>query len=125
MSLDGNPGSSKFNAFWEELGLYIEELTPAVDDRRHSEIPHMPVAISLHHLLDIVRSRIEQKHPGDESKLQVPSLEWLRLQFWPRNPYSSSSLRHTGQLHVDLKFRVQIQQLRHDHVDSHYISVVL
>ena len=121
--LNGNPGSSKFNAFWEELGLYIEELTPAVDDRRHSEIPHMPVAISLRHLLDIVRSRIEQKHPGDESKLQVPSLEWLRLQFWPRNPYSSSSLRHTGQL--DLKFGVQVQQLRHDHVDSHYVSVVL
>ena len=31
--LNGNPSSSKFDVFWEELGLYIEELTPAVDDR--------------------------------------------------------------------------------------------
>ena len=121
--LNNNPGSSKFNTFWEELGLYIEELTPAVDDKRHSKIPHMPVAISLRHLLDIVKSRLDQKYSGDESKLQIPSLEWLRLQFWPRNPYSFSSLRHTGRL--DLKFGVQVRQLRHDHVDSHYVSVVL
>jgi len=52
--LNGNPGSTKFDTFWEELGSYIEELTPAVDDRRHSDVPQMPVAISLRHLLNIV-----------------------------------------------------------------------
>ena len=41
--LNGNPGSSMFDVFWEELGYYLEELTPAVDDRCHSETPHMPV----------------------------------------------------------------------------------
>ena len=56
--LNGNPGSSKFDVFWEELRYYIEELAPAVDDRRHSETPHMPVAISLRHLLTLVKSRL-------------------------------------------------------------------
>ena len=92
--LNGNPGSSKFDVFWEELRLHIEELTPAVDDRRHSEIPHMPVAISLYHLLSLVKASIQQKYPNDESKLQVPSVEWLCLQFWPSNPYSTASLRN-------------------------------
>jgi len=75
------------------------------------------------HLLDIVKIRIEQKYPNDESKLQLPSLEWLRLQFWLRNPYSSSALLHTGR--IDLKFGVQVRQLCQDHVDSHYVSVLL
>ena len=49
-NLNGRPRSNIFDTFWDELGLYIEELTPAVDDRQHSETPHMPVAISLSHL---------------------------------------------------------------------------
>ena len=109
--------------FWEELGYYIEELAPAVDDRRHSETPHMPVAISLHHLLTLVKSRMQHKYPNDESKLQVPSAEWLRLQFWPNNPYSTAALRHTWR--INLKFGVQIHLLHHEHVDSKYVSVLL
>jgi len=99
------------------------KISPSELKKIHSDVPHMPVAISLRHLLDIVKIRIEQKHPNDESKLQRPSLEWLRLQFSPHNPYSLSALRHTGR--IDLKFGVQIHQLRQDHVDSHYISVLL
>ena len=106
--LNGKPGSSKFDVFWEELGSYIEELVPAVDDRRYSETPHMPVAISLRHLLTLVKSRLQQKYLNDESKLQVPSVEWLRLQFWPNNPYYTAALRHTGQ--INLKFGIQICQ---------------
>ena len=79
--LNGNPGSCKFDVFWEELRYYIEELAPAVDDRCHLETPHMPVSISLHHLLTLVKSGMQQKYPNDESKLQAPSVEWLRLQF--------------------------------------------
>ena len=119
--LNGRPKSGKFDAFWDELGVYIEELTPAVDDRRHSETPHMPVAISLCHLRQIIKEQLEQKNPGVEC--EVPSLEWLRLQFWPPNPYSSSALRYTGKL--KLKFGVQVQQLRHTHVDSRYVSMIL
>ena len=33
--MNGRPKSGKFDAFWDELGVYIEELTPAVDDQCH------------------------------------------------------------------------------------------
>ena len=119
--LNGRPKSNRFDAFWEELGVYIEELTQAVDDRWHSETPHMPVAISLCHLRQLIKERLELKNPGED--IEVPSLEWLRLQFWPPNPYSSSTLRYTGKL--KLKFGVQVRQLRHTHVDSRYVSIIL
>ena len=114
--LNGNPNSSSFDTFWDELGAYLEELTPAVDDRRHTETPHMPVAISLRHLRQLIKSE-------DESKLKIPSLEWLQLQFWSQNPYSTSALRHTGRL--NFKFGVQVHLLRHIHVDARYMSMIL
>ena len=94
-----------------------------MDDRRHTETPHMPVAISLRHLRQLIKERLDQKYPGDESKLKIPSLEWLRLQFWPQNPYSTSALRHTRRL--NFKFGVQVYQLRHSHVDARYVSMIL
>lgn len=51
------------------------------------------------------------------------NLEWLWLQFWPRNPHSTSALCHTGRF--DLKFGVQVQQLGQSHPDSCYVSVIL
>ena len=66
--LNGNAKSSKFDAFWDELATYIEELNPAVDERRHSQVLHMPVAISLRHLRDTIKERLQQKHPNDEDK---------------------------------------------------------
>jgi len=121
--LNGNLGSTKFDTFWEELALYIEESIPAVDDRWYSDVPHLPFAISLHHLLNIVKIRIEQRYSDHKNNLQLPSIEWLQLQFWPRNLYSPSALQHTGR--IDLKFGVQVRHLNQDHVVSHYISVLL
>ena len=119
----GDVHSSKYDMFWNVLSVYIEEVNPAVDERRHSNVAHMPVAISLRHLRDTIKERLEQKYPGDEEKQRCPSLEWLCLQFWPRNPFSTAALRHTGQF--DLKFGVQIRQLRRSHPDSRYVSVIL
>lgn len=101
----------------------MDELNPAVDDRRHSDVPHMPIAISLRHLRATIVQRLETKYPDDESKHIYPSLEWIRLQFWPPDPYATSALRHTAQL--NLKFGVQVRQLRHTHPDSRYVSVLL
>ena len=44
--LNGWPKSGKFDAFWDELSVYIEELTPAVDDQWHSETPHVSCYIT-------------------------------------------------------------------------------
>jgi len=61
MTFGSKMAASKFDVFWEELRLYIEELTPAVDDRWHSEIPHMAVAVLLYHLLSLVKARIHKR----------------------------------------------------------------
>lgn len=120
-SLNGKPTSSKFDAFWQELATYLEEITPAVDDRRHGETLHMPLAVSIRDLHEQITQRLKQKHP--EEVPVVPSLEWVRLQFWPANPYTDRAIRYTGRFQV--KFGVQIRQLRKDHADRHYVSALL
>lgn len=102
--LNGNPNSTLFDKFWEELSTYLEEVTPAVDDRRHGNTLHMPIPISVGDLRSIVEEHLRTKFPEEEPSL--PYIEWIRLQFAPRNPYSSNSLRHTGR--YDVKFAVQI-----------------
>ncbi|MCG8623582.1 MAG: hypothetical protein MJE68_16520, partial [Proteobacteria bacterium] len=47
--------------FWDELSAYIEEIHPAVDDQRHSNVLHIPIAISLHHLRDTIKEGLHQK----------------------------------------------------------------
>ena len=119
--LNGKPNAPAFDKFWEELSAYLEEISPAVNDRRHGSTLHMPIAISVGDLHDIISERLRTKFPEEEPSL--PSVEWIRLQFAPRNPYSSNSLRHTGRFEV--KFAVQIRQLRKSHPDSKYVMVLL
>ena len=120
--LNGRPKSPLFDDFWQELETYLQEINPAVDERRHGEVCHMPIAISICHLRNMILERLQQKHP-DSTKLVVPSEEWIRLQFWPQNPYFSSALRYTGRF--DVKYCVQSRQLRKNHPDTHYVSVIL
>ena len=119
--LNGNPKETHFDDLWTELSLFLEEVTPAVDERRHGEVLHMPIAISVRHLRETISERLSQKFPNEEKA--IPSEEWIRLQFWLRNPYGHAALRHTGRFNV--KHAVQIRQLRKDHTDSKYCSVIL
>lgn len=81
----------------------------------------MPIAISVRHLRDIISDRLIQKFPAEEK--EIPSLEWIRYQFWPRNSYSSSALRYTGRFAI--KFGVQCRQMRKSHPDAHYVNALL
>lgn len=84
---NGNPKSNLFDSFWDELQCYLDEIAPAVDERRHGDILHMPFAISIRHLREIITQRLQQKFQDDVPA--VPSSEWLRLQFWPTNQFSN------------------------------------
>ena len=110
-----------FNEFWDELALLVEEVNPAVDERRHGNVLHMPIAISICDLRQKVLERLQLKHEEGNQFPEIPSIEWIRLQFFPRNPYCSISLRHTGKLNV--KFAVQRRQLRKSHIDSKYVMM--
>ena len=67
--LNGKPGSSKFDTFWLELSTYLEEVDPAVQERRHGETMYMPVAISVSHLREVISSRLAEKFPEDQHRM--------------------------------------------------------
>ena len=92
-----------------------ESVETAVDDRRHGEVTHLARAISVRDLLEQVSARCPQ---GTE----IPSKQWLRLQFWPKTPSNRNSLQYTGKLNV--KFMVQARQLRKRHEDAHYFAAL-
>ena len=52
--LNGNPGSTKYNIFWEALDKYFNESILAVQERRHGDYLFMPFAISTEHLRDTI-----------------------------------------------------------------------
>ena len=103
------------------MQLYFDGLILPVDERRQSTVLHMPVAISICELRDTISQRLVEKFPNEEK--DISSLEWIRYQFWPMNPYSSSALRHTGRFSI--KFGIQIRHMRKDHVDANYVNALL
>lgn len=91
---NGKPNCTIFDEFWDELQSYLDETTLAVDERRHGDVMHMPFAISIRHLLELITDRLKSKHP--DSMVAIPSQEWVRLQFWPANAYTDRAIRYTG-----------------------------
>ena len=118
---NGKVNASNFDKFWEELQVFLDEITLAVDERRHGDVLHMPFASSLCHLREIIAERLKVKYP--ENCPPLPSLEWVRLQFWPSNQYTTTALKYTAKFRV--KFGVQVRQLHRDHQNSHYVSALL
>ena len=77
--LNGKPNSTKFDVFWNELQGYFDEVSTAVNDRRHGENNYyLPFALSIEDLRDTIKQRIEA---GVHRGAPIPSAEWLRLQF--------------------------------------------
>ncbi|CAB5367427.1 unnamed protein product [Rhizophagus irregularis] len=110
---------SIYDTFWEYSKKFLEgtaqDSVVAVDERRHDPIVHLARAISVKDL----KNQIAKLCPKDTP---IPSVQWLKLQFWPKNPWNLSSLQFTGIL--PLKFMIQIRQLHMDHIDSHYASAI-
>src|ERR1043165_3994401 len=111
--------TNKFDTFWNYAQKYFEstinETVLAVNERRHDTIQHLAQAISVWDL----HQQVANLYP---SNTEIPSKQWLRLQFWPRNPTYLSSLKYTGRL--DAKYMVQSRQLRSNHIDNHYASAL-
>ena len=118
-----NKSEEKYQIFLEECQQYIDsQVQTAVDDRRHdmvdsdnTVITHLATAMSASDLHSAVRERCPENTP-------IPSLQWLRLQFWPRNASIRTAAQHNGKLKV--KFMVQARQFRLSHIDAHYASVL-
>lgn len=87
----------------------------AVDDRRHGLVSHLAVAISVADLRSQTVSRLPQGSA-------IPSVEWLRLQFMPKNPALASASQYTGR--YSLKHRIQSRQFNAFHIDAHYAAAL-
>ena len=79
----GSGRARKYDAFWKIAAQFLAgkaaDAVTAVDERRHDTIVHLATAISVNDLLH----QIERECP---SETPIPSAQWLRLQFWPKNP---------------------------------------
>lgn len=105
-----------YGTFWDECKKFLEEdVGIAVDDRRHSDDIHIAKAISIRDFPDQVASRCPES-------TAVPSVEWVPLQFWPKNHQRNSALHHTGRFKVCSKFQQRLWQK--DHPDAHYAAGV-
>ena len=105
-----------YDYFWEECRKFLEEeVETAVDERRHGSATHLAKAFSTRDLLRSVAKRYPDGTP-------LPSEQWLRLQFWPKNMTTKSALQFTGRFQV--KFMVQARQLRKWYEDAHYCAAL-
>ena len=105
--------SSKFSTFWEKMKEYLNE-SSAVHERRHGQVTYLAKAISVRDLIN----QVSKLCPGEA----VPSEQWVRLQFCPKNPHAKVALQYKAQFNV--KMMVQKRQFRHDHIDSHYCAAL-
>ena len=113
----------KYEAFLEECKKYIDShVETAVDDRRHDTVgmdgevvTHLAVAMNAQDLYEAVKKRCSEDTP-------IPSLQWLRLQFWPRNASLRTASTYTGRLKV--KFMIQAREYRKAHIDAYYASAL-
>ena len=113
--LNGRATDESLNPFWDELWKFLDE-SSIVDDRRHGEVTYLPLAISISDLIRQIKERLPEG-------TKCPSESWVRLQFWPTNPYHTSAVNYTERFPV--KYSVQQRLLRKKHIDSKYCAKIL
>ena len=102
--------SDQFSVFWENLQAFLKDQS-TVHELRHGDVAYMAKAISVRDLVQEVTKLCPHETP-------IPSLQWVRLQFCPRNPRAKVASLYRG--HFKVKMMVQKSQFCHDHVDQHY-----
>jgi hypothetical protein len=100
---EGRP--EKYVTFLEFSRKYIgSHIDAAVDDRHHDAVvggdvvTHLATAMSVRDL----HEEVAKQCPEGTS---IPSIQWLRLQFWPRITNCGFAKSHRGRLHI--KFMIQ------------------
>lgn len=107
----------KFTNFWTSVDSLIQEYTTP-HERRHGSLTYVsPLAPSLRALMDMSCEKMAKLFPGDKNNI-VPSFEWFRRQFTPRNIYSRIASTYTGRFNAT--YGLQQRLLRKSHPDQHY-----
>ena len=108
---------AKYDDFWKAADAFINrQALAAVEDRHHGLGCHMALALSIP---DYVAQVAKTIPPGSP----IPTPSWVRLQFYPKNPFLQKAAQHTGELNVKF-IMIQARLLSHDHIDGHYCSAL-
>ena len=106
--------SDKYSVFWKQCESFLQECT-AVHERRHDTATYLARALSVRDLTEQVSNKCPTGTP-------VPSLQWVRLQFFPKNPRTKTAALYHKRLPV--KMMVQKRQFRKSHIDEHYCAAI-
>ena len=110
--INGRPKDPRLNPFWDELGRFLDEKA-AVQERRQNNFLFMTFAMSFSDLLEQIKARLPEGTP-------VPSLSWLKFNFYPSNPYTKVAACYTNRFQV--KRTVQQRLLRAQHEDASFTA---
>ena len=90
-----------------------------MDDRRHDVVVQGDVVTHLATAMS-VRDFHDQVSKMCPEGTAIPSIQWLRQQFWPRRLNCGFAKHQKGRLLI--KYMVQARQFRKHHIDCHYAS---
>ena len=108
--------------FLEEVKKHIQsQVETAVSDRRHDSVDHGQVVTHMATALNAASlyKEVVKKCP---EHVKIPSLQWLRWQFWPRHAGHASSNRYSGK--IKIRYMIMGRQFRATHPDVHYASAI-
>lgn len=77
--------SNRFDVFWKKMKSFLDE-SSAVHERCHGDVTYMTKAISVQDLI----KQVAELCPGEP----VPSEQWVRLQFYPKNPRAKTAVQY-------------------------------
>ncbi|PKY62938.1 hypothetical protein RhiirA4_490414, partial [Rhizophagus irregularis] len=93
----------KYNVFWEYCQKFLDGAVKnsvdsllAIDERHHDTIVHLAKAISVKDLRNQVAAICPENTP-------IPHKQWIRLQFWPKNPRNNTNVHYASALFRYLK----------------------
>ena len=92
-----------------------------MDDRRHDSFSGSDVVTYLATAMSVTELHTQVAKSCPEGT-PIPSVQWLRVQFWPRRANSSFAKQPKGRLNIT--FLIQARQFRKSHVDAHYVSAL-
>ncbi|EXX66162.1 hypothetical protein RirG_126500 [Rhizophagus irregularis DAOM 197198w] len=79
--------------------------------------------MSISDLKKIIIQKLESKYGAPlNSEICIPSDEYIRLQFWPKNPATQTASQYTGRFNI--KYKIQTRQLSKFHPDAHYCAAL-
>jgi len=70
--------SDKYSIFWKQCELFLQWWT-AVHEHRHDSTTYLACTLSVRDLIEQVAKKCP---PG----VPIPSLQWVHLQIYPKNP---------------------------------------